>query len=375
MNIKCKRWTNIKICFNIYYMKKKLAIIILILIFSISVCGCQKAKNKTLRIGISSFGSNHNPYYFTMDEEKAIIDLVVDKLFSYEGDNSIATLTKRTNEYIISVNDNIVSADGVVEITYKDVLFDLYYLLDPSYTGTCLLNTLPIVGLESYQNSVIEANKLSSDKMQTALDKCSIEGIEIKSSNVVIKTERELTEEELDILNIYVEPLEYYGNSLQFNVKDNRYGFDKGNIKKLNILKGIGKYQIKSSSYNKISLTKNNVYYGGLPKTTNVELILLRDKVYNEDGYRVSGGDAFYIIYKNEIDCSVISLNESVYEENKRYNFNQKVNGNVLGIFELDEDKTVGLLYSPKRIKILKMDEYYYENFDIIDVIEMLKVR
>ena len=358
-------------------MKKIVLLLSLILIITLSGCG-QKITS-SLSIGVSSLGSNYNPYYFTSESEEVVVDLIHEKLFNVDSNGevifngnidevadlkgdmnfSIGSLTEIPSndgeyKYVIKIRDEVRTPDGT-EISYKDILFDIYYLLDPSYKGGVILNTLPIKGLDKYICDVKEALKLSKTKSQAALDLAYVEGISLRGTSIEIITTRKLTSEELNILNIYVAPIEYYGNSQIFNVKNNRFGFQKGAVEEKRSNKGVGKYQIykqviKDLTVYDLYLKRNSAYYKGKLSIETIKFTVLREKVYDDDGYRIEGGDAFYLIDKNEIDIAYIDIDDYAKEEIPRYNMNLELNGNVISVIPLLTDETKGFAYSTKRI-------------------------
>jgi len=363
-------------------MKKKIVllfsilIIILTVISVIFVVGCKKKENSSLRIGVSSFGTNYNAYYYTSVEEERIVDLLNIKLFSTDDSDAASTLEQiSSTQYKFTIDESIISSDGVVELSYKDLLFDLYYLLDPSYTGSCKLNTLPIEGLNEYRDGVIDALTYSTSEMNSRLDSLFISGIKVSGSSIVIKTTRELTEEELDILNIYILPLNYFGNSLKFNLKSNKFGFDKGTLKTLTSAKGLGKYYISDVTSTKITLKRNEVYFGELAKIKTVVLVLITEKITNSKGYRTSGGDKFLLIYEDEIDIAIVENTEETIDEIKRYNFNEKINGNIISTINLADSEDYIYIYSTKRIRSsVKKISFSCEN-DVYNVLDEIKFR
>ena len=381
-------------------MKKLISLISLILIFVF--VGCSSNNSSVLRIGVSSIGSNFHPYYYTLESEEVVVDLVHERLFSTSEDGniifdgnidevadlksninySIASLNEISStdgeyKYTINIREDVRTPDGT-EIGYKDVLFDIYYLLDPSYKGPIILNTLPIKGLEAYIDGVKEALKLSKTKSQAALDLLKVEGINLKGETIEITTTRKLTDEELNILNIHIIPLDYYGKSSMFNLKNNRFGFQKGAVEQASSLKGIGKYQLASvmtfDSYD-LYLKRNNAYYKGKLKVEIIKLTILREKVYDDDGYRIQGGDAFYLIDNNEIDIAYVDIDDYLRDEVPRYNMNLELNGDVISVLEL-EDETKGFVYSTKRIDRETLEKMNLNNgFDFINKIDQFSLK
>ena len=381
-------------------MKKLISLISLILI--LVLVGCSSNNSSVLRIGVSSIGSNFHPYYYTLESEEVVVDLVHERLFSTGVDGiiifdgnidevadlksnmnfSIASLNETSStdseyKYVISIREDVRTPDGT-EIGYKDVLFDIYYLLDPSYKGPIILNTLPIKGLEAYIDGVKEALKLSKTKSQAALDLLKVEGISLKGETIEIITTRKLTNEELNILNIHIIPLDYYGKSSMFNLKNNRFGFQKGAVEQASSLKGIGKYQLASvmtfDSYD-LYLKRNNAYYKGKLKVEIIKLTILREKVYDDDGYRIQGGDAFYLIDNNEIDIAYVDIDDYLRDEVPRYNMNLELNGDVISVLEL-EDETKGFVYSTKRIDKETLEKMNLNNgFDFINKIDQFSLK
>lgn len=369
-------------------MKKLIIILSLILIFSL--VGCKKTdkidKIAYFRIGISSLGNNYSPYYYQTEGEKVVVELIHERLFSFDENGniimdgridepadlksklnfSVGSITERMEndgsyKYTISIREDVRTPDGT-EITYKDILFDFYYLLDPSYTGIHDVRSLPILGIDEYREGVKDAVKLSDAKAQAQLDLLKISGINLRGESIEIETTRKLTEEELKKLNIFVAPMDYYGNPMLFNIKNNRFGFKKGSITSSQTYKGIGKYQIYKYGNTEMYFRRNSAYYKGRVPMEYIKLVVIRDKIYDDDGYRTEGGDEFYLIDIDELDLSFITLDDTSKEEIKRYNFNLELTGNIISTITLENN--LALVYSTKRVKGEALLELNIKNKD-----------
>ena len=382
-------------------MKRTLTILLLV-VFSMTISSCTKSIQRgTLRYSVPYFEETYHPYYYNSKMEEDIIGLFSLRLFPIDKNGEIllnslsdngevgtdnktyygATTLEKVElddgsfKYTLTLRDDVKSGDGKSDLTYRDLLFDFYYLSDPSYDGNSLFYTLPIKGINEYRNGVTECLNIQDSYLrQEALDNCYIEGIKYENEKVSIIFERDLTKEELKIFNIFIVPLYHYGNTKVFNIRGNRFGFTKGSTSKIKVAKGYGMYNIIDVSPQHLTLSKNNVYFHPEKKyISQIKFILEEEKTYDDDGYRISGGDPFYLIDIGEIDIAIIELTDENLDEIKRYNINNKLNGHVISLIEF-EGEDYGYIYSTKRLEKERIGvNSYNSNFSIFNDLEAIK--
>lgn len=329
--------------------------------------GCGKSKpTKKLRYGIYELGTNLNPFFYTGENDKTILNLSFITLFAKDRNgelvydisdvygkeingftyNAPASLkvTSEDENYIYTINlkENIYSSSGD-EYTINDLIFDFYVLFDPSSNLDSYKN-LPLQGLNEYYLDLKDNSKYND---------AHIEGIikRNKTSMSLVMT-RELTNEEKKLLNIYLVPKNIIDTKVNFSYDVNLFGFKKGDISNLKskslVQLSTGPYIITSSSENKVTLKRNQAYYFGMAKTEFIDIIKINNRKYDEDGYTISGGDPFYQIDKDWMDFALVEINDTTLDEIPRYNRNDKLIGNSLSLFEIS-GTTKGIVYSSDR--------------------------
>lgn len=100
------------------------------------------------QIGMLSSDANGNPVCGE-DEPTVVLDY---KETMYDANNNVTTsgsMEGRT-EYEFVIKNGIKFSDGV-DLTIKDVLFNLYVYLDPAYTGSSTIYSTDIKGLNAYR--------------------------------------------------------------------------------------------------------------------------------------------------------------------------------------------------------------------------------
>jgi len=145
---------------------------ILLNLFLITGCSFNKKINinetQILRIGFEKKCEKVNPFFIETELEDKICSFVFSKttelmesktIIYYEGDNIVSESDyKEENKltYEITIKQNMLFSDGSL-ITIEDVLFNLYYYLNPNYIGNNYLNkclVIEIKKIDDYKMSI-----------------------------------------------------------------------------------------------------------------------------------------------------------------------------------------------------------------------------
>lgn len=109
----------------------------------ISLLGTDREGNVILRgIEGETRAYNGTDYFY---------DGAADCVITENADGSVA--------YALTLRQDLVFSDGQ-PVTADDVIFTLYVLSDPTYTGSSTFYALPIVGMEEYRSGVSLKSKL-----------------------------------------------------------------------------------------------------------------------------------------------------------------------------------------------------------------------
>lgn len=145
-----------------------------------SAAGCKKRKldpeTRQLQLSIGALDENFNPFFYTSGNDGEMIGMTQISMLSidsegnlvcgddwptvvqsysttmYDKNNTVTTVgdTEGRTEYEFVIKDGIKFSDGE-PLTIKDVLFNFYVYLDPSYTGSATMYSTDIRGLKSYR--------------------------------------------------------------------------------------------------------------------------------------------------------------------------------------------------------------------------------
>jgi len=126
---------------------------------------------KPLVISSGTMDGKFNPFYATSQYDVDVVDMTqIFLIVQSEKAEPVAGINENTYalSYTMTVNDDetestykfilkngITFSDGT-PVTGKDLLFNLYELLDPAYTGSSTLYSMDIKGLKSYRTQVLE---------------------------------------------------------------------------------------------------------------------------------------------------------------------------------------------------------------------------
>ncbi len=134
----------------------------LILALLLSLCSCAKASESDEEE--NAIGRRFSPFFSKRASDKALVGLISPPLLTHNESgeiicNAISAPTDISvdydeesdkTSYIIKIRDDICFSDGT-KMTSDDVIFTLYVLLDPSYTGKSPLCSVDIKGLDEYR--------------------------------------------------------------------------------------------------------------------------------------------------------------------------------------------------------------------------------
>lgn len=165
-------------------MKKKLLAILLVVVLALSslvmLVGC--SQEKALVVGYSAFSSKFSAFFAktAYDQDVATMtgvnllantragNIVLKGIngekesyngieYTYTGPADF-TIDKKTDEtvYTIQLREDLVFSDGT-PVTIDDVIFSMYVLCDPTYTGSSTLYSQPIKGMIEYRTGFASA--------------------------------------------------------------------------------------------------------------------------------------------------------------------------------------------------------------------------
>ena len=271
-------------------MRKFAKWLVPVLILSL-LTGCGKKQAEapvadTLVVGTLHFDGKFSPFFSTNTYENDVLSLIHLPLLGTDREGSvimdgiqgetrpyngtdytytgIATCTVTQNAdgsvyYDIRLREGVAFSDGHIA-DIDDVIFSLYVALDPSYDGTMTAYSLPILGLEAYREG----------------DAPSVSGIQKTGALSMGVTMTELSATAIYTLaDIPVAPLHYYGDTGNFDVATNRFGFPKGDLSVVRSVTarpmGAGPYRFQSYSGGTLTLEANEKYWKGTPKIRYIQ--------------------------------------------------------------------------------------------------------
>lgn len=288
-----------------------------------------------------------------------------DNNYTYYGASDLSIQydkKKDSTVYHIKLRDDLSFSDGE-KLTADDVIFSLYVFCDNSYTGTATLKNMPIKGLLNYhanstkaenftEKSLIKkikkqgnlfgkwlkkrgyshlAGQLSQGKNTAKKIRKLLENKELfRQARIYfsrgrgkkvhhISGIRKLGDYELSIetvgyerrmsaaLQIPVCALHYYGDLTKYNLKENRFGFRRGDISSVLANKstpmGAGAYRFVKYEAGIVYFTSNELYFLGCPQIAFLQLKdmtnileetkkMLAEKVAAEEGSQEEKQDA-----------------------------------------------------------------------------------
>ncbi len=142
-----------------------------------------------------------------------------------------------------------------------------------------------------------------------------------------------VTLSEVDATAVYqmgwvVAPLHYYGDKAQYNYDKNQFGFPKGDLsivkEKTTSPMGAGPYKFVSYENGTVTFVKNDNYYKGAPKITNV---LFKE---SSDADKLTG------VATGTLDISDPSISDAAVKAIKEYNSNGEMSGDKIDTSAVD---------------------------------------
>ncbi len=270
-------------------MKRHISLLlVIVMLFAIlpHTAAADGGSPSVLRVGVSSLQEIFSPFFFQAGYDNDAVALTQVNLlgadrggapvtrgiegehrsfggadYVYYGiaDCDVTQNSDGTVDYLFRLRDDVLFADGE-PLTVKDVLFSIYVLCDPAYDGGTTFYNLPIEGLEEYRQG-------SADSIS------GVTRIDDRSFRIHM-TEFDLTA--LYLLCIPVAPMHYYGDASQYNGVDN-FGFPKGDLSMIRAKNsepmGAGPYVFESREDGVLTLSKNERYYRGEPRTDFIQFV------------------------------------------------------------------------------------------------------
>ncbi len=158
--------------------------------------------------------------------------------------------------YDLQLREDAVFSDGV-PLTADDVIFTLYVLLDPSYSGAHDLASLPFDGLEEYWAGA-----------------SAIRGIQRTGDHRLRLVMDAYHPGDLCQLEVPIAALHHYGDPAQYDYAAQRFGFPKGDLSAVEAVHtpvGLGPYRLLHAGQS-LTLIANPQYYLGAPKIPLLQL-------------------------------------------------------------------------------------------------------
>ncbi len=265
-----------------------------------------------------------NVSLLTTDREGAIIYNAIDgesreyngTEYTYYGISDIDVNINREENltvYTIKIRDDIKFSDGE-PLTADDVIFNMYVLCDPSYTGSSTLYSVPILGIDKFREN--ESVK-------------KIEGIKkLDDYTISVTTSGFDASAIYKIAGITIAPLHYYANASEYDYENNSFGFPKGDLseiaKKTTKPMGAGPYVFDRYENRVVYFTANENYYKGTP---NIKYVQFKE---------TDESDAIAGIDTGTIDISNPSGSLAALEEIRSYNNNGELSGDSMHMIAVD---------------------------------------
>ncbi|MCR4940517.1 MAG: hypothetical protein K5930_10500 [Treponemataceae bacterium] len=131
-----------------------------------------------------------------------------------------------------------------------------------------------------------------------------------------------------DLMDIYIAPLHYYGDKAQYDYKNNKFGFPKGDLSmiraKTRVPFGAGPYKFVSYENKTVYLEANPYFYKGAPKTKYIQW---KETNSQEEVLGITQGT---------IDISDPTVSKDRLEQIASFNSNGQITGDKLATYLVD---------------------------------------
>ncbi len=151
--------------------------------------GNDAAEGTPLVVGYSPFSEKFSPFYADTAYDQDVVSmtqaslLLTDRVgeviykgiegetkayngtdYTYKGlsDLEVVQNDDRTVDYTFKIRDDVKFSDGEA-LTVDDIIFTMYVLLDPTYSGSSTLYAAPIKGLEAYRTGITTLSSLLAE--------------------------------------------------------------------------------------------------------------------------------------------------------------------------------------------------------------------
>lgn len=234
--------------------------------------------------------------------------------YNYQGLSNITVdQAEDSTTYTVELRQGVLFADGE-EMNADDLIFSIYVLLDPSYTGSQTLTSNNIIGYDDYVAGTAP----------------SVEGVKkIDDYTVSITTEGYSVTTIYDIIAIPLAPMHYYGDESLYDYDNNQFGFTFGDLSSVqdNLEPmGTGPYLFDRYENRTVYLDANENYWKGAPK---IQQMQFKETSESDKAAAISTGTA---------DFTSPSGSVSTLTEIASYNSNNETTGDVATTFSYDNN-------------------------------------
>ena len=215
--------------------------------------------------------------------------------------------------YTIELRQGVLFADGE-EMNVDDLIFSMYALLDPSYTGTNTFASNDFTGLDAYLSG----------------EAANVEGIQrVDDYTVTLTTDGYSVTTIYDIIGVPIAPMHYYGDESLYDYENNSFGFTfgdlsgvEGNLEPM----GTGPYVFDRYENRVVYLDANANYWKGEPK---IQQMQFKETDESDKAAAISTGTADF----TSPSGSIATLTEIA-----SYNPNGETTGEVATTFSYDNN-------------------------------------
>ncbi len=177
--------------------------------------------------------------------------------------------------------------------------------------------------LETFIADELTANYPAlASAVQTGESAANIEGIKKTGDYSMTVTLTEVDATAIYQMGQTVAPMHYYGDKALYDYNNNKFGFVKGDLSSVKAKTtkplGAGAYKYVSYENGIVTFEKNDLYYKGAPKITNI--------LFQE----CSDADKLTGVATGSFDVSDPSISEDVVKSIKEYNKSDSLTGDVI---------------------------------------------